>query len=219
VSFGEVTGAIDIMRIDKLGCTEKQPDCPVRRVSAADFGIQGDGIAGQGFAAILGIRPVRDSIDNPLRQLGVTQWIIDLPRPGHPEGRLILNPGQEETAGYQLFAFADEGGDLVGRLIGPAALGRVCGATYFDTGAPGLRVQGFEGFAVWPNGTRAALAITDGKATVTADIAIGRRDQASLLMAEPRAARKSLSFGLAAYFKWSVLYDIADRQIGLRARD
>jgi hypothetical protein len=219
VAFGSLAGAIDVMRIDRVGCTQAKSECPASKVSVADFGIQGDGIAGQGFAAILGIRPLRDEVDNPLRQLGITQWIVDLPRPGHSDGRLVLNPASQEIVGYRRIAFADDTGNLAGCLLGPERLGKVCGATYFDTGAAGLRVLGMADFKPWPNGTPASLAVADRDNTVSAAVVIGRRDQASGLFAEPRFPRPALSFGLAPYFKWSVLYDIGERVVGLLARD
>ena len=136
VAAGAVTGSVKVMRITAVGCTGDHPDCPVAHADLSAYGIQGDGIAGQGFAAILGIRLQRDPIDNPFAQLGVRRWIIELPRSPAEQGRIILNPDDGELAGYARLA-VDADGTTPGCLVGPD---RICGRAFFDSGAAGLRV-------------------------------------------------------------------------------
>lgn len=219
VGGGAVSGAVKVQRIDRIGCTSAQPKCPAARVDMAHFGIQGDGRPGEGFDAILGIRLKSDVVENPFAQLGVKQWIVELPRPGEASGRIVLNPTPDEIAGYSMIG-VDDDGTTAGCLVGPAALGRICGRTFFDTGAPGLRVIGGPNRQNWPDGTPVQIAIGDGKAIDAMAVVIGRRDQASGMFYSPAAniAAARLSLGLAPYFHWAVLYDAGRHSIGVKAR-
>lgn len=219
VAAGAVAGTIRVMRIDQVGCLERRADCPASKVDPARYGIQGDGLPGEGFAAILGIRLKHDPVENPLIALGARRWIVELPRPGVPGGRLILDPDDAEIAAYARIG-VDADGTAPGCLIGPPAQGKVCGASFFDTGAPGLRVIVPRPPAPWPNGTAATLSVGNGAAMRSAAIQIGRREQATAMLAVPRpdARQTQLSFGLAPYFIWSVLYDADRHEIGLKPR-
>ena len=80
VGAGVLTGPVKVMRITGVGCVSGHPDCPVAHLDLATYGIQGDGLPNQGFAAILGIRLKADPVTNPFEQLGVKRWIVELPR-------------------------------------------------------------------------------------------------------------------------------------------
>lgn len=214
VSAGAVAGPVRLMRIEAVGCTAARPDCPVAHADLASYGILGDGIAGQGFAAILGIRLKHDQIDNPFEQLHVRRWIVDLPRTAGETGRIVLNPTDAEVAGYAPIRVDGDG-------MTPACLGgpeQLCARGFFDSGAAGLRVIGPVPFRPWPNGTPVTISVGAGDATQRMTVAIGRRDQASGLLHAPAGGETRLSLGFAPYFHWSVLYDAADRSIGLRVR-
>ena len=214
VEAGGVAGAVKVMRIDAVGCTAARPDCPVAHADLNAYGIQGDGIAGQGFAAILGTRLQRDPIDNPFVQLGLRRWVIELPTPAGAPGRIILNPSDAEVAGYARID-VDAEGTTPGCLTGPD---KICGRAFFDTGAAGLRVIRAAPFRPWPNGTPATIGLGAGEAAQSMAVTIGRRDQASGLLYASGANATRLSFGFAPYFHWSVLYDADARQIGLKVR-
>jgi hypothetical protein len=218
ISAGGISAPITIMRIDRIGCNRQKPNCAAGRSDPTTFGIQGDGVAGQGFAAILGIRLQHDAIENPFRLLGVKRWLVELPRPGDAAGRLVLDPDDSEIANYQRIAL-DDYGRTAGCLVGPPPL-KVCGPAFFDSGAPGLRIFGDVQPQRWPDGTPIQIAVGDGKALATMDVIAGRRDQASGIFYEPTPAvpQVRLSLGLAPYFHWSVLYDADRKQIGLRPR-
>lgn len=220
VSAGTVGGQIAIMRIDRIGCAERRPDCPVGKVDPAHYGIQGDGLPDQGFAAILGIRLTKgDPVPNPFTALGVKRWIVELPRSGEAAGRIVLDPDDADLAAYARIR-VDAAGMTPGCLVGPPALGLICGDTYFDTGAPGLRIFAARPPAPWPNGTAASLVVGEGRTTQSAAVTIGRREQATGMFVEarPNAQRTQLSLGLAPYFIWSVLYDAGRGEIGLKPR-
>lgn len=214
VAAGTVSGTIKVMRIDTVGCVTNRPDCPASHVSPAQFGIQGDGIAGQGFAAILGIRLMRDMVDNPFEQLGVRRWLVELPTPPGAPGRIVLNPTDEEIAGYAR-VHVDSEGTTPGCLKGPQT---ICGRAVLDTGAAGLRVIRAQPFQPWPNGTPASITVGEGSSAQSFDVTIGRRDQASALLYTLGGPETRLSFGFAPYFRWSVLYDAEHHEIGLKAR-
>jgi hypothetical protein len=214
VAAGAVARPITVMRIDAVGCTAAQRDCPAAHADLATFGIQGDGIAGRGFAAILGIRLMRDPVDNPFVLLGVHRWIVDLPRNTAETGRLVLNPDDAETAAYARVP-VDGQGTSAGCLQGPE---RICARAFFDTGAAGLRVIRAAPFRPWPNGTPTTIVVGSGGAAQAMAVMIGRRDQASGLYHAPGGTDTRLSFGFAPYYHWSVLYDADAHAIGLKAR-
>jgi len=178
VAASTVNGAIDIQRIDRVACAATQRDCPASRIESSHFKIEGDGIAGEGFDAILGIGIRADPVANPLVQLGVTQWVVELPRPGESTGLLIINPRPEEIASYTIMP-EDEYGTLLGCLIRSASAERICGRAFFDTGAPGIRVIGGSHITPWPNGTPAIIAFGAGGKVESMQVRIGRGEQAS----------------------------------------
>ncbi len=214
VGFGAVAGTMRVMRIGAVGCVAGHPDCPVAHADLSSYGIQGDGIAGQGFAAILGIRPQHDPIDNPFAQLGIRRWIVELPRTAGEAGRLVLNPGDDELAGFARVGI-DAQGTTPGCLVGPEA---ICARAFFDSGAAGLRVIRATPFRPWPNGTPASITVGIGAERQAMAVTIGRRDQATGLLYAQGAGDPRLSLGFAPYFRWSVLYDTDRRQIGLKPR-
>lgn len=214
IAAGPLAGSAKVMRITGVGCVANHPDCPVAHLDLATYGIQGDGIPDQGFAAILGIRLKADAIANPFEQPGVRRWLVELPRDPSQEGRIVLDPDAADLAGYARID-VDADGTTPGCLIGPQ---KVCGRAFFDSGAAGLRVMRAAVFRPWPNGTPATIEVGSGGQRQTMTVTIGRRDEASALLPEPGGAETRLSLGLAPYFHWSVLYDAEHRQIGVKTR-
>ncbi len=230
VAFGAMTGDVPFALVRTADCVQAKPRCPASQVDAAKFGIQGDGLPGEGFVAILGTNMGNDAAPNPLMALGVKRWIVDLPRPGEGAGRLVLNPTAEETADYIMLpiddTFADRDGGLhdaiAGCLSDKTTNRTICGPTLLDSGAPGVRIVTPTGEAAWANGDAAQIVfVKDGKPAIGADFGIGRREQASRFTAEtnPNVRSPQLYPGIMPYFVFSVLYDAEHHQIGLRARD
>ena len=219
VSLGGLSATVRVQRIDSVGCTRQKPDCPASRVDADRYGIQGDGLPGQGFVAILGIGLKPDAIANPFEMLGARQWILDLPVAGKA-GRLILNPSLSDLAGFRRFSIADDGNDLPTCLVGPQADARICGMGHFDSGAPGIVVTTRQTGPAWRPGTPMQIVMGDKKAIAAMQVTVGRRDEGSAMRIVPNfeATAPRISLGLAPYFHWSVLYDATARQIGLRDR-
>jgi hypothetical protein len=219
VAFGALHGEAPLMRIDKIGCKSEQPDCPAAHVDPASYGIQGDGVPGQGFAAILGVGLKEDKVANPFVALGARTWIVELPRPGNPAGRIVLNPNADEIARYATLDMVDDGNNMIGCITAPGHE-KICGLTHFDSGAPGIRIMTASRFPPWPQGTPAEISFGDHKHSATMAVTIGLREQASgmLVIPRPDAREPVISLGLAPYFRWSVLYDAAGHRIGLRER-
>ncbi|HZM04181.1 MAG TPA: hypothetical protein VFC44_14310, partial [Candidatus Saccharimonadales bacterium] len=158
--------------IDTKDCTREVPNCPASRIPMEQFGIQGSGLPGEGFHAIIGVNMAEAEIASPLSAIGARSWIVELPRPGQDTpGRLILNPSDNETKDYArlpiLSAFAQQKGGMhdavMGCIINTADKAKACGPVLMDTGAPGIRLtNGPLGRTPWPNGTQAALTLFDG---------------------------------------------------------
>ncbi len=220
-------GAVPFQIVDSESCASFRPNCGAAGLAPPDYGIGGDGIAGQGFQAILGVG-LRDAqgAENPLEHLGAKQWIIELPEPGQGgPGRLILNPGWQDLQGFTMFSLKSEGGgvwhdpgfaDTLPACLNDAANGQsVCGQAILDTGAPGMIA--FEDGApgpLWSAGDAAALVFggLDVKFAVDGTPGTG-------LLREPKeAGGVDLVAGIVPFFAFDVFYDAAGGRMGLRAR-
>jgi len=226
VRIGGQGGPTTVQLVESVGCTAQRPDCAAGRIALADYGIQGDGLKGEGFKAILGANMGEADAASPLPAIGARRWIIELPLPGSGRpGRLILDPAPEEMAGYRtLHVLAGPGGmhDAVrGCLENAASKQALCGPAILDTGAPGIEAINADG-AAWPAGTPAVLAFFDrgDKPVTAASFQIGQRKFASHLAFphRPLAGQLRLFTGLAAYFAYSVLYDSEAGTLGLKPR-
>ncbi len=222
-----VDGLAAIVRVEAVhavGCTAERPGCPARRIPPARFGIQGNGLPGEGFPAILGTALAKAALPNPLVALGAHRWIVTLPRPDGAAGRLILNPRDEETAGFVTIPLADRGADrrndAVAACLTVGSGEPICAPTLIDSGAPGIEVVNH----------RASSEGAGGSGT----IAFGPRDTPVATIAFPlnsKAAASRLEFvrdervsgprirsGLVAYFADDVLYDADAGTIAVRPR-
>jgi len=220
-------GPVPFEIVDSETCASFRPDCGASKVLAPDYGIGGDGLAGQGFQAILGVG-LRDAqgAENPLQHLGAKQWILELPEPGQGgPGSLILNPGWQDLQGFTMFALKPEGGgvwhdpgfaDTLPACLKDATTGQsLCGQAILDTGAPGMVSFG-DGAAgpLWAAGDQAALDFggLDEKFAVDGSPGTG-------LLREPKAQDGlDLVAGIAPFFAFDVFYDAAGGRIGLRPR-
>ncbi|HEX4709610.1 hypothetical protein [Phenylobacterium sp.] len=232
LTMGEAKGTAPVHLIKSIGCYAYLPHCPASRTTLAQYGIASDGLPGEGFKAILGIDMAPGRVGNPLLSLGVRRWIVELPRPGEGDGRLILNPSEAETEGYAMVPLAapyahERGGGLhdaaPGCLSNPAIGGRACGVVLLDTGAPGLSVaNGRLDGPPWPDGSQAVLELFDttGGLAARAAMTVGLRDQGTRLTyrQEARVFGVVIYAGVAPYYAYSVLYDPRRQMIGLRPR-
>jgi len=232
IAIGGASGTGPVHLIRAIGCFAYLPRCPASRTTLDRYGIASDGLPDEGFKAILGIDMAPGRVGNPLRFLGARRWIVELPRPGEGEGRLILNPTEAETAGYAMLPLAapyahERGGGLhdavPGCLSNSVTHARACGVVLMDTGAPSLSVaNGRLGAEPWPDGAAAALELFDavGGVAVREALTLGPRAWGERLSfrQEPRVNGVVIYAGIAPYFGYSVLYDPRRQTIGLKPR-
>ncbi len=222
VAFGALSGPVRIQRVDAVSCTDVFPRCPAsRNGDPATFGIQGDGLPNEGFAAILGVNLRAANAANPFEALGAGRWIVELPRPGDAgPGRIILNPNDADVAGFASYRLLDDDNSLAGCITGPQPLGQICGAATIDSGAPGLSVFDTAPRRPLTGAIPVTITLGDAKGQARTDLVTERRDQASRLILGQvtDSKRPVLFFGIAPYWRWSVLYDADAHTIGLRPR-
>jgi hypothetical protein len=224
VQLGDLPAAtVRFQAIATVGCVATQPACPASRIALADYGIGGSGFAKAGFKAILGTRFGPAEVDHPFAPLGVTRWIVELPKPGDANpGRLILNPAAAETEGYTLFRMPDRRSSAMpGCLVNLKTSDKACGRFLLDTGAPGFFVESKGPVAglPWANGTPAeiALANADGK-VMSLRFAIGAGHGTAIGLDPHSDLPFTRLSGVGPYFVWSVYYDEENRIIGLKSR-
>ncbi len=216
--------------IAQTGCAAFQPQCGAALLPPGEYGIGGDGIASQGFQAILGagLAPASGAAyaENPLALAGARRWIIHLPEPGQDAvGALTLNPGPADLQGFQLFKLARAAApgpgpawvdELPACLSNTASGDQICGPALLDTGSPGVIAVTPGGAAapLWPAGDPARLAFAQTGFSFAADRGTGT----GLLAAPLQGANARLIAGLLPFLYFDVLYDAANGEIGLRPR-
>lgn len=227
VAIGALAASVRVQAVRSIGCTAARPDCPAKKIPPAQFGIQGDGLPGEGFRAILGTAMVRAALPNPLVALGAHRWIVELPRPGAAQpGRLILNPSDDETAGFTAIPLADTSADrkndaVAACLTHDGSSDAVCAPTLIDSGAPGVEVVNRKPGGNWSNGTGARLSFGPQTAPVaTIGFPVGSKAAASRLafVRDERVSGARIRSGLVTYFAGDVLYDAEAATIAIRAR-
>ena len=226
IRIGDLSGAATVHLVNKVGCIPRAPGCPGSL--GLKYGFLGDGLPGEGFRVLLGANMGRTSIDNPLIAAGARRWIIELPRPGET-GHLILNPTDDELAGFTLLRLLggfreEEGGGLhdsvLGCLRNETTQARACGPVAMDSGAFSLRLLNAGlGAAPWAKDTPVALEFMDDhrQPVAAVQMIVGHMAQTLSFGAAPRR-ETIVQPGTAPYFAYSVLYDPARRMIGLKAR-
>jgi hypothetical protein len=231
VSIGDLSAQTGLQLIRTVGCTDRRPNCPASKIALKDYGIQGDGLSGEGFKAIIGVNMGEAEVPSPLKAIGARRWIIELPRPneGGP-GRLILNPTEDEVSGFVrvrvLERFAAQGGGLhdaiMGCLLNEQTKAKACGPTLLDTGAPGIQLSNSDLKEPWRPQTTATLGFFDNreKLAATVHFQTDLRSQASRLsfIEQPAPKITTILSGLMPYFAFSVLYDPDKQELGLQAR-
>lgn len=224
-----VMGRAKFQQIDKVGCRIGVV-CPAAKVNPDQFGIQGSGLPNEGFKAILGVNMASDETPNPLIAMGVKRWIIELPRPGQNEtGRLVLNPTDDEVAGYRIFPtdrqFRDQRGGLhdaiAGCLINQTTKRSICGPTDLDTGAPAIQVGMRDAPDAWKPQTPAMMVFLDkGQPAIGAQFTLGQGPGTHMTMrSQPNGpAEAHIFLGILPYFVFSALYNPGVETVGLKAR-
>jgi hypothetical protein len=238
LAFGaaETDGPVPIQIITSVSCLAFRPNCAAATLSSQDYGIGGDGYAGQGFQAILGIS-LRNAIgagytENPLAHIGIKSWIIRLPEPGQDaDGSLILNPGPQDLAGFQFFALAQAGtaaegfADTLPACLNDISSGQsICGPATLDTGSPGITAYQTttQPGPLWTAGDHAALTISAGNTTVSMEFTTDSTPGTALETQPANGAANmppnAIVAGVLPFFDNAIWYDAANGRIGLQPR-
>ncbi len=134
-----------IQVVKTVKCGNKKPHCPVSKLAPGDYRIGGDGLARQGFEAILGISirsPRGSGAINPLVSFGDQAYLVDVPEPGaSAPGQLIIDPGAQDRGGFQMLPVPTKKGNFELPLCLDTGTTRpTCPPARLDTGArAGLR--------------------------------------------------------------------------------
>jgi len=238
VSVGGVPteAAVPFEVVNQASCADFRPVCSASMVSAQDYGIGGDGIAGQGFQAILGVSlTVQNGASytaNPLTHIGARRWIIELPEPGQSgPGSLILNPDDSELQGFQMFQLGvvpsagagyDSGWvDALPGCLNDATNGQdFCAPAILDTGSPGIIADmvGGQTAPLWDRNDNVTMSFSAGNQTMSLPFVADRNPGTGLLQEPAQGNATRLLDGFLPFFYFDVLYDAANGQMGLRAR-
>ena len=133
-----VPASIGVQDVVSVTCGPRKPACPAARISATDYRIGGDGLARQGFSAILGTSMIgpsgRGAAENPLSFLG-SRWIVELPKKNQGEGRLIVNPDAGDLKGFNRLRWLGSSTEIPDCPSEPIARQISCPAMGLDSGA------------------------------------------------------------------------------------
>ena len=231
ISIGSLASPapLNVELVKTIDCSAQQPNCPASRLSLTDYRLGGDGLAKQGFSAIVGLSSNPSNVDNPLIQMGVHSWLIELPEPAtQMPGKLILNPSADDVAGFTMFPtqaiFRPSAPihDAVQACLIIKAAKRICGPTLFDTGAPGIHVSAstLADGTGWSKGDAMTIAIADDKgASISANFTAGQDRPSTISASQPAGLPVThISAGTLPFLLFSVLYDNDSHLVGLKLR-
>ena len=235
VGHASAPAPIGIQVVTAVACVSDRPHCPASKIPASQYGIGGDGLAGEGFKAILGVSlrraPSAMGANNPLVDMVDSIWIIDLPRPGEAvPGHLILDPTPDEAAGFTIFQLepqpgetGDRAGWMDARVPGCIKLGEadpVCAPTLLDSGAPGVLIMTEEASRSETIGidVPVSFSFSAGASHVTAVFKTGSDPATTIKLAMPRQFGRRIMAGSVPFYTLSVLYDAKHGTIGLKNR-
>ncbi len=214
VAIGALAAEIPLQIVVSVGCAPLVPRCPAAKVPPDRYRLEGDGLPDQGFPAILGLGSATGGIPNPAVALGAKRWIVELPRPDVPgtPGRLILNPREDEVAGFTPLGPAPQG-----CIADDTTHARECGTLVLDTGAPGIRVVGAAGGPrAWPSGSPATLTFAGAPLTERFRVNNGLATRMSFERSDHPGT--TIYLGPLPYFVFAVLYGPAPGAIALKPR-
>lgn len=223
-------GPIGVQVVETVGCSRERPNCPASRVAAKDYGIGGNGIAGAGFKAIVGVAMGETEAPNPLTRIGERRWIIVLPWPGEREpGKLILNPSDAELQGFVRFpndpVFKDGRGGWHDAIPGCLELGKgkpVCGPLLLDSGATAIQVSPGRGVRIDHPGPGAAARLLIGdpqRPALRLNFRTGQEPSGRLIIEDPGGQpRTRISAGALPYYSVAAFYDARAHVVGIRPR-
>ncbi len=223
-------GAVRFGVIRKAKCADKKRPCPIDKLKPEDYGIGGDGTAGEGYQAIVGIGLDRVLIANPLLAAGGGSWIVTLPQPGgSASGSLIINPNTADLAGFRRYKLPREAlrllgafrASLPGCLVSEDGTLNLCSQVGLDTGAPKLYAKVAElppiAASTTPRKYTLQLSEGDGKVEIPFDESY-KTGRLVYFAAQPKLKTPAINAGVFPYYSYQVLYDFRNNEIGLKKR-
>ncbi len=136
-------GKILVQVVKSVHCGARKAHCAAAHLAPGQYRIGGDGLAGQGFEAILGVSvrsPLTGAAVNPLAGIGEQAWVVELPLPTAPadaHGTLLVNPTAADRAGFQMLPVPpkDHAALELPLCLDHAAVGGSCPPAKLDSGA------------------------------------------------------------------------------------
>ncbi len=232
VRIGDLTsdGAVRFGVIRKTKCAPKKPKCSIDALKPGDYGIGGDGTAGEGFDAIIGIGLDHILIANPLVAAHAGSWIVTLPQPGTSgNGTIVVNPTTADLEGFRRYKISMESLRLLGafRAALPGCLAtvdgalNVCGQVGLDTGAPKVyaKIATVPPLADSTTPRRYTLRMSEGEGKIEVPVDETLRLRRLVYFdATPKQKTPLINAGVFPYFDYQVFYDFKNNEIGLKKR-
>ena len=215
--------------IQTVTCIAARPKCSAALLKPKDYAIAGDGIAGAGFKAILGIGLDHFFLPNPLVGAGANTWIVRLPQAGKSDGAIIVNPTVADLDGFKRYPVSRESfhqlgafrASVPGCLASPATGLNLCGQVALDTGTPGVfaQVPDLPAAASVHAPQRYSLNLFEGAGRL--EIPIEETWNTRRIVYFERTTKTTtaaINAGAAPYLSYLVFYDYRNNQVGLKPR-
>lgn len=223
IAVGNRSGVIGVQQVLDVHCLKGGNACAAR-LGIARYRVMGDGLSGEGFLGIIGIKPNLDAIPrNPLIPLGIHRWIVSLPQPGSGRpGALVLNPDARDEAGFRPVPSGQNPGQVLACFYRPTPSPvRACGNAILDTGAPGVGVfnAGMVPQAMAGAPARFVFGAPDARSPGMT-LRLNDRRQMTRYSAsdKPGGQATQLRMGVTPYLAYDILYDADRGTIAVRAR-
>lgn len=223
IGVGDRSGVIGVQQVLGVHCAKGGNACAAR-LGIARYRVMGDGLPGEGFLGIIGIKPNLDALPpNPLIQLGVHRWIVSLPQPGSERpGTLVLNPNARDEVGFRPVPSGQNPGQVLACLYRPTPRpARACGYAILDTGAPGVGVFNAGMFPQAMPGAPARFVFgTPDARSPGMTLRLNDRRQMTKYAASDKPGEQAaqLRMGVTPYLAYDILYDADRGTIAVRPR-
>jgi len=214
VQIGALQHRIGLQAVHDVGCKAGGDGCNAHpgTLDPAQYGLMGLGHPGQGFPAIIGVRLAPGNVEHPLKGLGAQRWIIHLPPRQGGGGALILNPNEDDVAGFVPLATASAPRGAVNGcvMIARPDARRICGGILWDTGAASITVKNAPRPPAWVPNAIAEMHFASNGGTPGPALAFrtGDRAHGSEARFEPaNTTGTMIQAGVMPFYAYDMLFD------------